>query len=526
MGNITTQTVANFHKIFIGNTQAYGTYILSDKKAQQGDKQEGTAKTVRGPLGISNYKAHLEGTMGLGVIPVFNEKYVKFSVIDIDQYDLHMEKVYLKMIKEYSLPLVPFRSKSGGLHLYLFFSYEVLAANAINLMKQFILVLGLSNKTEIFPKQAKLRKNAVGNWINLPYFNVDKTQRYLLTSDGEEVPLQEALTTISTNFTYTPEDIEEILTSLPISDGPPCLQHLYMSKKIDRNGGRNNYLFSLSRYYKTKDDDLLEDGIIEANNRLSEPLKENEILNIIDSAKKSDASYLCSREPLCNHCNKSLCRERRFGIDHEGISNISFGQLTQYLDDPPYYTWIVNDAEFRFPDEQSILSQNKFRELCFRKLHVTPKKIKENSWLTILNNALSNIEIHQVDLANSMSIGAMLREYIAEFLNHKRTNANAKDQIRIGAVYYDTEYNDYYFKAKDLISYVRKTREFRSFSNKEIQDRVREMGGINTKLYIPTDQKRDRCWKLPESAISEYIHNLPADIDFSTVLERKDEEEF
>ena len=47
---------------------------------------------------------------------------VKFGTIDIDSKDYKdfSIKKYLDIIKEYDLPLIPVKSKSGGLHLYLF----------------------------------------------------------------------------------------------------------------------------------------------------------------------------------------------------------------------------------------------------------------------------------------------------------------------------------------------------------------------------------------------------------------------
>ena len=34
---------------------------------------------------------------------------------------------------------------------------------------------------------------------------------------------------------------------------------------------------------------------------------------IVEKDKK-DYGYLCKDEPMCNHCDKALCRTRKFGI--------------------------------------------------------------------------------------------------------------------------------------------------------------------------------------------------------------------
>jgi len=58
---------------------------------------------------------------------------------------------------------VPCRSKSGGLHLYLFF-LEALPAELVDAkLKQFVTWLGLSKETERFPKQTHLEPEDTGN---------------------------------------------------------------------------------------------------------------------------------------------------------------------------------------------------------------------------------------------------------------------------------------------------------------------------------------------------------------------------
>ena len=69
------------------------------------------------------YQAHLEGKLSIGIQPCNENSEVKFGVIDIDPKDYadFNKKDYIDIIQQYELPLLPVESKSGGLHLFLFF---------------------------------------------------------------------------------------------------------------------------------------------------------------------------------------------------------------------------------------------------------------------------------------------------------------------------------------------------------------------------------------------------------------------
>jgi hypothetical protein len=57
----------------------------------------------------------------IGVRPENGDK-LKWSCIDIDpaNYKEYTSKKYVDIIRDFELPLVPVKSKSGGLHLFIF----------------------------------------------------------------------------------------------------------------------------------------------------------------------------------------------------------------------------------------------------------------------------------------------------------------------------------------------------------------------------------------------------------------------
>ena len=351
MPEIPRSTIFAFIETFEANDEQYGQFAPA--KVQDGVKIEGSAWTETVKLTHSAWDAHVRGEVGLGVVPIFKEQYVRWTAIDVDEYNAK-DKLnnILHVIQEYTLPFIPFRSKSGGLHLYTFYN-EVDGPvkdqkTPETFAKSFYQFSAFPLKTEIFPKQTVLKESQKGNWINLPYFNGDETTRYLLTFDKERLPMADAMTYIQRNK-YTLKQVRSIFAGLPMADGPPCLQNIFMGSTIvGPNDGRNNSFIFAARYWKTKDINELHNQINLANGRLPAPLEQREVDSTANSAEKTNATYKCHDVPLKAICNNALCRTREFGIDHVDISNFSFGKLTKYDSDPPYDVWEIDGQKMTF----------------------------------------------------------------------------------------------------------------------------------------------------------------------------------
>ena len=66
------------------------------------------------------WQAHLDGEgPSLGIIPIMADNTSRWGCIDIDTYPIDYRKI-INSIRTLQLPLVPCRSKSGGLHIFLF----------------------------------------------------------------------------------------------------------------------------------------------------------------------------------------------------------------------------------------------------------------------------------------------------------------------------------------------------------------------------------------------------------------------
>ena len=115
-----------FKEIFEGNNSAFGQLILSGKKDARG-KEKGRPWIRRERISDQLWADHIEGKTdsdgkllpALGVIPINEDNKCRWGCIDVDIYNLDHKEIMQK-VKKLNLPLITFRSKSGGAHLFLF----------------------------------------------------------------------------------------------------------------------------------------------------------------------------------------------------------------------------------------------------------------------------------------------------------------------------------------------------------------------------------------------------------------------
>ncbi len=524
----------NFKDLFIGNIHNYGKHKYS--LSESGVKEQGTNQTVTNKLvTMIEYKQHLNGKAGLGIIPINEDSKCKFAVIDIDVYNQSFEP-YLNAIERHNFPLVPFYSKSGGLHIYVFFKTFVKVTDAVQRLTNIARILGITlfvkkykkESLEIFPKQLKLANGQVGNWINLPYFNAEHTKQGLI-KNGKMLSFNEALTVIQSKLT-TIEELDTVINDLPFNDAPPCLQTLYLLNLLDENNGRNNYLFSFGVYLKKKDENYFEQSLTEINNSLKIPLDIKEVENtVLSSLRKKDYTYKCTIAPCLDFCDKKVCQKRKYGIGKEGgyFSNLIFGEMTQYEASEPYYEWqvkITEDEKFkllRFKNEDEIIKQDTFLKLCFRKLHFLPFKMKQVEWFKLVNQNLTTLTIVNISSADDTSPLVRFKHLFYDFLT-SRASAATRNQILANRVFFDAEEKRYYFRTKDLVNYLYDYKSFRLFSSSEIHGILRDIGTIS-KVLRTENGKQVRVMQLAANKISEdfMVSVDDYEVDFSEYDEKE-----
>ena len=118
--------IQRFLQLFKGKSNTYVKNELPLEKPEPGQKIKTKITNNEGKVDKDLLLNHLEGKFGVGICPVNAEGKCFFGVLDIDFYRAKIKRV-LKFIRDYQLPLLPFRSKSGGLHVYLMLSKSVSA---------------------------------------------------------------------------------------------------------------------------------------------------------------------------------------------------------------------------------------------------------------------------------------------------------------------------------------------------------------------------------------------------------------
>lgn len=494
-----------------------GSYVKNDLK--QGVKNSiGKIKTdihVVSSAPIKNtYVSHLQGEMGLGICPVDGSNMCGFAVLDIDCYSKEKQQHLLNLVHSFDFPFVPFLSKSGGLHLYVFLKQRVKASEVRKLLQQFIDVFSLDNVfsnegtslVEIFPKQDVLPQNGKGSYITIPYFNYKQSKTPMISFDFTPVdftPAMAALTTATTSL----KDFESKLKALPYDDAPICIQKALLSYLKGETSGRNDFLFSVAVYLKKKNGTISTEDLIPINEKFFEPLEVTELDAIMHSVANTGYKYKCSGAICKKFCDKKSCMKREYGVGKAKghFTGIDFGRLIRMNSKDPYYLWELRASEelpytkVMFKNEEDLSDQKKFLVNCMRYLNVAPTQVSINDWLEIVNGALSRMEVQEVSITSDTTESNQIYKAFISFLVTKKAVNSKPYMVRIGNVY-KNEYNEYYFTADGFASYLNSKKLLTK--SLIIRETLEHFGCEEStlKLLSVTGEAEIFCWKKMQDA--------------------------
>lgn len=342
-----------------GLDRAHGSYEPRGTDAK--GKVSGVASTQPGPLTPALWAAHLAGTRGVGVPPLLDDGTCWWGAIDIDVYDLDLPAL-VKLVHGLGLPLVVCRTKSGGAHLYAFFTEPVKATLVRPKMAAWAVALKHPG-AEVFPKQDRLlwrvvRRTAngpveaggypdrvaaearatelrvtalqtadpavtvaierdTGNWLNAPYYGGDLSTRYALGADGVALTPAEFVAYARASA-VTAAELEGITPRVADDDdslrgAPPCL--ITLAAMGIGEGARNNALFNFAVYARKRHPDDWQSRVAGYNDRyLDPPLPGDELTQVIKSVARRDYGYKCNDQPIKAVCDKAACRGCEFGV--------------------------------------------------------------------------------------------------------------------------------------------------------------------------------------------------------------------
>jgi hypothetical protein len=379
--------IERFALLFAGLTRAKGRYVNQhDPSRPLGEKMKGKATTLTELVTVEDYRRHLEGECGLGIVPIRDDGTCVFGAIDIDQYAGLDHLAIVQAIRKLGLPAVVCRSKSGGAHVYTFVQEPgIKAAVFIDYLKKTRSQIGIDYKKakEIFPKQAK-QQGGIGNWINLPYFG---NSRCAIKDDGSDMTFEEFINTVQRVDASTISQLNASEDGLVLTELPPCLERLAQDgiPAGMRNEALFNYtVFACKKYHmdRRKTSALLD--VI--NMRVCQPpVPSNELRQTLDSVLKHEYNYRCDVSPLVDVCDKSLCAQRPFGPScsmHSGdLPEIEWFEIRgEETNETVYAVKLATVPKVVSMDSKTLGDYELFRRAVQDTAHVRLPDAKKKDW--------------------------------------------------------------------------------------------------------------------------------------------------
>ena len=429
-----------FAEIFNGLKRAYGcTYI--NTQPTNGEKLKGKSFIKREPVTLEHYQNHLKGIEPtLGIVPIRDDNTCIWGCIDVDSYAGFDHIKLLNKIKLFKLPLVVCRSKSGGAHIFLFSRKFIEAKIMRDKLLEIRAVLGFAN-AEVFPKQIELKSEEdTGNFLNLPYFQGDKTTRYAFTQEGKAATLEEFYVLANESSS---SDVSRIKVERPqseFSDGPPCIETL-AAEKISE-GGRNAALFHFAVFAKKKWKNWKEKVSWFHENYMTGELDQAEIDIVKKQHEKKAWGYKCKDEPMCSHCDKALCRTRKHGIGNAP----TFPELSDLQEiklENPYYYLNVDGKRLKLDSPKHLRQPSLFEEACIAGVGILPPTMKTKDWKALVNGLLAGREI--IEAPEGMKTEDQLLEHLEDYCSDRR-QTKRKEDIERGNVWSDEESHHFKFR--------------------------------------------------------------------------------
>ena len=422
-----TSLVNDFANLFAGNLRSYG----------QWDPNTGNMTTIKGEIPLEAYEAHLSGKMGLGIVPITDGATCAFGAIDIDKHetpeDIDFKAVAAKIL-EYRLPLVMCRTKRGGAHLYLFGSEYLPAKLVQRMLGSWRDMLEIPHKTEIFPKQDNLvtssGEKALGNWINLCYFDAADGMRYAFDEHGERLTF-ELFVQYAQSKRVSTKELQDLAHQEHL-EAPPCIQKMiHMGVE---SGARNDAMHNVVVYLKRARPDTFFDDALELNRRMfDKPLGNMEAKKVIRSASRRDYLYKCAEEPCKSLCDRKTCVTREFGISTDEAKELDahdslpiFSELVEYLSDPPRWGIHVNGRLISNIPTVVLRDPNAMGTLIFEQLKINIPKITQDSWRKRILDPLVPT-LRSVEVPKEASASGIIQSKFAEFVQKADLSRDGND---------------------------------------------------------------------------------------------------
>jgi len=454
------QMLERFKQIFSGLEIAYGQTKKTDDFSETG-KHQTKSFTIKNPPTDRLWQGHLDGEdPALGIVPIREDNRCKWGCIDIDTYPFD-HKSFIKKIRSKNIPMILFRSKSGGAHAFLFTKDFVPASLMRVRLKKIAAELGYA-KAEIFPKQDYIRadRGDTGSFLNLPYHGGDKTIRYAFDDEGNCLTLNQFFDMYE-KYSLSEKELANVKKikqkekleddNNPLKGAPPCL--IAISKEGIPNGQRNNAMYNFGVYLKKRHSSDWDLKMYDYNKKYcTPPLERKEIEILIKSLERKEYQYKCKDEPIQSFCNAKLCVTQEFGVG-DGAPSPTITEIRKYDSDPPIY-FVTIDGESVEVDDVTLHDSEKFSVASMNQLGRPMLPVGKIIWRKMLIHLFKNLG--EVPAPESSKIDVQVKELLADFIN-KAPGKEMKD-IKRGLPYSDEK--ESFFKFKDFWRYLQRSKSW------------------------------------------------------------------
>lgn len=476
------------HRLYQGNQEVHGTYVLAEAESN-GTKQTGSAKYVYESVSVGDFQDHLDGKTGLAIVPIRGDGKCFFGALDIDEYPIDHQAVAQKLA-DLNAPGIVTRSKSGGAHIWFFFKDPITARALREKLRAIAAAMG-KGQAEIFPKQTQVIEDRgdVGNFINVPYQDTERTMRYAINDKGERLTVHQ-FCDLAEKMRSTPQKFGKLkfITDKDrrYEDAPPCLQHL--AHEGFPEGSRNIGLTNFGIYCKKKWPDDWQDHLRAINSEhMDPPIPAKELATIEKSLSRKDFNYMCKQEPLCGRCNSAVCRVRKFGVGEASIVPIT--SLQRLTTDPPLWFVDVEDTGRLVLTTEQLHSQTLFSQQCVGQLCFVPPSLKPGEYREVLSVALESVV--DINPPPEATVKGELTEVLLSFLNEK-PKGDGPDELTREVPYYDEE-GVVYFRLQDLVKYINNRRVLVGVPRNKLIQTLREVGCEGVALDV--QGRKLQVWK-------------------------------
>ena len=481
-----------FKQIFSGLETSYGQTKMTGEIRDDG-KNEAESITVHKPVTDMLWQKHLNGEFpALGIVPIRQDSRCKWGCLDVDVYDLDHKELITK-IKNKNLPLIVFKSKSGGAHIFLFVKEFVPASLVREKLKTMAAMLGHAGR-ELFPKQDYILadKNQVGSWLNVPYHGGDKSVRRALGDNIELLTLEEFFKLydkkvlsekdlIQWKETITTED-EDLL------EAPPCLVTL-LSDKVPK-GKRNDTMFNVGVYLRKRFPNEWKGKLGVYNQKFMTPaLEDRDIENLIKSLSNKDYRYKCKQEPIRSFCESKICVKRKFGVG-ENVPTPEIERIEKYPSHPTIYI-VYLDGKPVEVDRATLHEFDKFSMEVMDQLNQVLMPIGKIVWKKLLHKIMSNKDTFKIlEVPQAARLDYQLKELLGDFLT--RATGKSMEDVKRGIPFTENGYS--YFKYQSFDKYLNRTKSW-NLPKAKTQKMLEDL--FKAKEDFPKlEEKTMRVWKV------------------------------